>query len=80
MDPTEKHTLTSFEDAAKYIDALAAANLIYHFEDDAADCLSAHNLTDEQIEAITYNVAQLFDIDWKASNYSCPFDYVITNH
>ena len=80
MNPTEKQTLASFEDAAKYIDALAAADLLYHFEDDAADCLSAHNLSDEQIEAITHNVTQLFSIDWESAGYDCPFDYMIAKH
>lgn len=80
MNPTIKHTLTTFEDGAKYIDALAARDLLYHFEDDAADCLSAHNLSDQELEAISHNVGQLFSIDWKGHGYDCPFDYMITNH
>lgn len=79
MSSAEKQTIQSFEEAAAYIDALAAADLLFHFDDDAADCLSAHGLTDEQLEAITHNVAQLFEVDWQAHGYDCPFDYVIGN-
>ncbi|WP_166256333.1 hypothetical protein [Marinobacter salicampi] len=80
MSPTEKHAIDTYETACKYLSALAAANLLFHFEDDPADCLSAHNLTNEQIEAISHNVAQLFAIDWTQGGYECPFDYITENH
>lgn len=80
MSPTEKHTIDTFEAACKYVSALAAADLLYHFDDDPADCLSAHNLTDEQIEAISHNVAQLVAVDWSKGGYECPFDYMSEFH
>lgn len=80
MNPTEKQTITGPEAAATYIDALAEADLLFHFDDDPADCLSAHNLSDEQIEAISHNVDQLFKVDWEALGYECPFDYMIRQH
>src|SRR5690554_2485164 len=77
MNPTEKHTLSTFEAGAEYIGALEEAGLLYHFDDDAADALRAHNLSQDDIEAIEHNVRQLFDIDWTAGGYECPFDYVV---
>lgn len=77
MDPTAKHTLTTFTEGARYIDALMAAGLCYHFDDSAADCLSDHDLSASQIEAIEYNVAQFHKIDWKAGGYDCPFHYAL---
>lgn len=80
MNPFVKQELKTFEAGAKFIDELAARGLLYHFEDEAADCLRAHNLTNEQLEAIQHNANQLFDIDWKGSGYDCPFDYLLTHH
>lgn len=80
MNPTSKQTLKSFEDVSSFIDALAEAGLLFHFDDEPADCLRAHDLTDEQIEAIKHNVAQLSEVDWSAAGYECPFDYILRNH
>lgn len=80
MDPMIKQNLNSFQKGAQFIDALADRGLLYHFDDEAADCLRAHNLTTEQLEAIQHNANQLFDIDWKSAGYDCPFDYLLTHH
>jgi hypothetical protein len=80
IDTTMKHAITTASEAMKYIDTLAADDLLYHFEDDASDCLSAHNLTESQIEAIEHNVRQLLSVDWAGSGFECPFDYVIAKH
>lgn len=80
MNPTEKHEITRPEEAATFIDALADAGLLFHFDDDPADCLAAHNLSAERLEAIAYNVDQVMAVDWSGTAYDCPFDYVIRNH
>ncbi|WP_300500018.1 hypothetical protein [Marinobacter sp.] len=77
MNPTQKHSIKSFAEASAYITALAATNLMFHFDDDPEDCLSAHNLTADQINAINHNVDQLFCIDWSKHGYDCVFDYAI---
>lgn len=80
MDPTEKHEITRPEEAARFIDALADAGLLFHFDDDPADCLAAHNLSSERLEAIAHNVDQVMAVDWSGTAYECPFDYVIRDH
>lgn len=62
MTTTDKQTITTEAEAREYIYQLHADGLLYHFDDDAADCLGHHGLTAEQLEAIEHNVAQLFDV------------------
>lgn len=79
-NPTVKQTIQTADEAMLYIDSLAASDLLYHFDDDAADCLSAHQLRRHQIEAIQHNVDQLMAVDWTGTSFFNPFHYMIANH
>lgn len=78
MNPTIRHTLRTVDDGIRYIDALHAAGLLYHFDDDPADCLAAYDLSTEQYDAIEHNSAQLADLDWRSAGWDCPFEYALS--
>lgn len=75
-----KQTITTATKAMAFIDELAQHDLLFHFDDDAADCLAAHDLSDDTLEAIQHNVDQLPHVDWTNSGYECQFDYLIAKH
>ncbi|MGX1201171.1 hypothetical protein [Marinobacter sp. MBR-105] len=80
LNPFIKHRIETSDEAMSYIDNLAAFNLLYHFEDPAADCLSGANLTTEQLETIQHNADQIMAVDWTDSAYIGPFDYMISTY
>ena len=78
MDPLIKQSITTAELAMFFIDALAVRDMLYHFDDEAGDCLRRHNLTEAQTEAIAHNSTQALEVDWTGTRYDCPFDYMIS--
>jgi hypothetical protein len=54
--------ITSEDEGRKFIFAMAKAGLIYHFDDDAADCLREYNLPKSYLDNIQLNVNKLFDV------------------
>ena len=68
---TTRQTITTHAGAIEYLHKLHAADLLYNPEDEAADCLTEHNLQTEQITAIQHNVDQLFEIDYPADVCPC---------
>jgi hypothetical protein len=65
------------DSAIQFIKALHAEGWLYHFDDEAVDCLRAHNLHAPLLQAIEQNSAALADIDWSQTEYDSHFDVAL---
>lgn len=54
--------ISNEDDVRKFVRALCDADLMYHFDDGAHDCLGDQGLTDYQLTLIERQVERLFDV------------------
>ena len=71
-----KHNFGNAGQCREYISTLIKADLLYHFDDDAADCLRDCGLTVEQLEIIQSNVNQFQQINFGAEG--CAIGYALS--
>ena len=66
----------TLEQAKSFIDQLGKQNLIYHFDDDAEDCLR-NATTPQKAKEIQKTVNQIYasDLDW--GKHGCPIGYCL---
>jgi L-fucose isomerase-like protein len=66
----------TLEQAKSFIDQLGKQNLIYHFDDDAVECLMS-STTLERAKEIQKTVNQIYasDLDW--GKHDCPIGYCL---
>jgi len=66
-----KMPITSEDEGRAFIFAMAKAGLMFHFDDDAEDCLREHNLPPSHVDRIQSQVNKLFEV------CKDPFDHAI---
>ena len=66
-----KMPITSEDEGRAFIFAMAKAGLMFHFDDDAEDCLREHNLPTSYVDGIQSQVNKLFEV------CEDPFDHAI---
>ena len=66
-----KMPITSEDEGRAFIFAMAKAGLMFHFDDDAEDCLREHNLPTSYVDGIQSQVNKLFEV------CKDPFDHAI---
>ena len=78
MNPKEFHAIVTADDAYNYIKALHEAGLLFHFDDDAEDCLRNEGLTIKELRAVQANVDQLGGVDYSDSQWEDAFDIALS--
>lgn len=67
----------TLDEAKAFIGALVAAGLLWHFEDDAVDCLHETNprISRANAELLNSNRDALYTFEW--GDYECPIGYAL---
>lgn len=73
--------ITDLASAKRWIEALQAADLAFHFEDDPFDCLSRTGLSKASLAIIAARVRDLYDLEWGPRRglgyWYCPIGYLL---
>lgn len=77
--------ITDLAGGKAWIEALYAADLLFHFEDSPENIHNyapgyvdhGRTFTDEQCPLIRQRVAELYDLDWSPAGHECPIGYAL---
>lgn len=78
--------IANIDQGKAWIEALHAANLMFHFEDSPETIFNysagyavnhGRTFTDEQCPLIRNRVAELYDLDWSVTGHECPIGYAL---
>ena len=69
--------LTTVGAARAYIDHLDCIGMLWHLEDDAADCFPC--LSEEDCQVLNDAAEQIMRLDWAVLGYEDAFAYILTN-
>lgn len=77
--------LKAIEQAKAWIEALHAADLLFHFEDSPETIHyyapgyvdHGRTFTDAQCKLLRKRVAELYDLDWSPAGHECPIGYAL---
>lgn len=76
-----RQPVTDLPSARAWIEALHAARLAFHFDDDPSDCLRAYEFTEEQYEVIGARRDALYRFEWGPrpglGMWYCPIGYLL---
>lgn len=69
--------ITTLDEAKAFVQALVAADLLFHFEDDPFDTVNvksgARTFTDGEATAVALRQGEMYALDWDA--HGCPIGY-----
>lgn len=71
--------IKSIPDAVQYVQALHAADLLYHFDDDIFEIFEdTGGVSIMQIRSMDHRCTEMFNLDWsKSAKWDNPFDLAI---
>ena len=81
--PDFSRKILTINHGKRFIEALNAADLMFHFEDDPADVGNrvdgqwVRTFSDEEAKHLNKRLTELYNLNWKAVGHECPIGYAL---